>query len=99
MDLTSYTTPVIQLTNDVNNAGENMMDESSHEYLRMTDDCHSYNALNNNRAYVSMYNELNDSNRYTDAFTPNGNDRQNMHFEMEIETARHSVGDYYETVE
>ncbi|CAG2254289.1 unnamed protein product [Mytilus edulis] len=69
----SQTAPVIKLTNDVNNGGENIMAESSHEYLQMTDDCHSYNALNNNRAYVSMYNELNVTHEYTDAFTPNGN--------------------------
>ncbi|XP_076106786.1 uncharacterized protein LOC143075299 isoform X2 [Mytilus galloprovincialis] len=95
----SQTAPVIKLTNDVNNGGENIMAESSHEYLQMTDDCHSYNALNNNRAYVSMYNELNVTHEYTDAFTPNGNDRQNMHSDMVIETARHSVANDYETVE
>ncbi|XP_063448942.1 uncharacterized protein LOC134728304 [Mytilus trossulus] len=90
---------VIQSTNEVNNGGESIMAESSHEYLQMTDDCHSYNALNNNRAYVSMYNELNVTHEYTDAFTPNDNDRQNMHSDMVIETARHSVANDYETVD
>ncbi|XP_052072884.1 uncharacterized protein LOC127710978 [Mytilus californianus] len=105
----SQTAPVIQLTNEVNNGVEANQDSMAENYMvgysQMTDDCHSYNVLDNNRAYVSMYNVINDINQYTNDMTLSSNDLHNFHSAGEIETARHSetvrhsVENDYETVE
>lgn len=57
----------------------------------------SYIALDNNRAYISMYNDITNTNQATNDTTLDGNGLQS---EEEIETARRSDDENgYETVE
>ncbi|VDH95853.1 Hypothetical predicted protein [Mytilus galloprovincialis] len=101
--------PVIQFTNEVSYDGENNQDSVEDHYEEIDssmedsitnnymENRQSYIALDSNRAYISMYNDITNINQYTNDTTLDSNGLQS---EGEIETARRSDNENgYETVE